>query len=109
MARLSRGGVPGDQRDERLGVGAAPAGDGIPAGRRPVAGDRRGRELHGVVSLGDVVEGLAVAGAAGDLVDGRVNEARWLPAYWSAKAISAAQIGALALVPPPLRIMFRPP
>jgi hypothetical protein len=32
----------------------------------------------------------------------------WRPAYWSARAISAAQIGALALVPPPLRIMVLP-
>ena len=30
------------------------------------------------------------------------------PAYWSAKAISAAQMGALALVPPLSRIMVVP-
>src|SRR5258707_8339910 len=79
QAGLLWGGVPGEQRDENLGVGAAPAGDGIPAGYRPVAGDRFGRELHGVASLGDVVEGLLVVGAAGDLVDGRVNEAQMAP------------------------------
>src|SRR5258707_388685 len=28
------------------------------------------------------------------------------PAYWSARAISAAQLGALALVPPPSRTAF---
>ena len=62
MARLLWGGVPGEQRDENLGVGAAPAGDRIPAGCRLVAGDRGGRELDGVVSLGDVVEGPVVPG-----------------------------------------------
>jgi hypothetical protein len=67
------------QRDEHLRVGAAPAGDRIPAGCRLVAGDRLGRELRGVVSLGDVVEGLVVAGAAGDLVDGRVDETQVPP------------------------------
>jgi hypothetical protein len=35
--------VPGEQRDENLGVGAAPAGDRVPAGRGPVAGDRLGQ------------------------------------------------------------------
>src|SRR5262249_13750634 len=78
-AGLLWGGVPGEQRDENLGVRAAPAGDRIPGGSRPVAGDRLGRELHGVVSLGDVVEGLTVAGAAGDLVDGRVDDAQTAP------------------------------
>src|SRR5712691_6831242 len=34
---------------------------------------------------------------------------RGRPAYWSASAISAAQIGALALVPPLLRIVVLPP
>ncbi len=29
-----------------------------------------------------------------------LTKPRWRPAYWSARAISAAQIGALALVPP---------
>ncbi|MGH3231355.1 MAG: hypothetical protein ACRDOA_22715 [Streptosporangiaceae bacterium] len=33
---------------------------------------------------------------------------RCRPAYWSARAISAAQIGALALVPPLSRIMVWP-
>src|SRR5262249_15248427 len=73
------GGVPGEQRDENLGVRAAPAGDRIPGGSRPVAGDRLGRGLHGVVFLGDVVEGLMVAGAAGGLVDGRVDGAQTAP------------------------------
>src|SRR5712691_2675355 len=76
LARLSWGGVPGEQRDENLGVGAAPAGDRVPAWACPVAGDRRGGELGRVaVTGGDVVEGLMVLRAAGDLVDGRVNEA----------------------------------
>ena len=35
----------GQQRDEHLRVGAAPAGDRIPAGPGLVAGDRPGREL----------------------------------------------------------------
>src|SRR5262245_48482153 len=78
-ARLLWDRVPGEQRDESLSVGGAPAGDRIPAGSRRVADDRLGRELHGVASLGDVVEGLVVAGAAGDLVDGRIDEAQAAP------------------------------
>jgi hypothetical protein len=66
--------VGSKQGHEYLPIRAAPAGDGIPARPGLVAGDRRGRELHGVVSRGDVVEGLVVVGIAGDLVDGRVDE-----------------------------------
>ena len=39
---LRAGGVAGEQGDEHLGVGAAPAGDRVPAGRGLVAGDRLG-------------------------------------------------------------------
>src|SRR5712691_1023881 len=77
LARLSWGGVPGEQRDENLGVGAAPAGDRVPARACSVAGDRRGGKLGRVaVTGGDVVEGLVVLRAAGDPVDGRVDEAK---------------------------------
>jgi hypothetical protein len=75
----SRAGIAGEQGDEDLGVGAAPAGDRIPAGCGLVAGDRPGREPHGVVARGDVVEGLVVVGTAGDLVDRRVDEAQVAP------------------------------
>src|SRR3984957_1870921 len=76
---LARASVVREQRDEDLGVGAAPAGDRVPAGCGPVTGDRLGRELHGVISGGDVVEGLVVARAVGDPVDGRVDETQMAP------------------------------
>src|SRR5580704_4894921 len=72
-------GVAGEQGDEDLGVGATPASDRIPAGCGVVADDRGGRNMHRVVSGGDVVESLVVAGTAGDLVDGRVDEAQVPP------------------------------
>src|SRR6202007_186977 len=57
-------------------VRAAPAGDGIPARPRLVAGDRAVGKLRRVVRAGgDVVEGLVVVRATCDLVDGRVDEA----------------------------------
>jgi uncharacterized protein len=90
----------GEQRDEHLGVGAAPAGDRIPAWACPVAGDRRGRELGRVaVTGGDVVEGLVVLRAAGDLVDGRVDEAEVAVGVSAAAAPVVAAFGLAALTP----------
>src|SRR5262249_18062937 len=54
---------------------AAPARDCVPTAGSVVAADRLGREAHGVVPGGDVVEGLVVAGAAADAVEGSVDEA----------------------------------
>src|SRR5579863_3582065 len=71
-------GGAGQQGDEVLGVGAAPAGDRVPAGSRVVAGDDAALPLHGVVAGGHVVEGLVVSRAAGDGVDGGVDEAQVL-------------------------------
>src|SRR5215467_13900675 len=76
---VSGRGVPGEQRDQNLGVGAAPSGDGIPAWCRPVAVDHVGREADGVVSERDIVEGLVVMRASRDLVDGRIDESQMAP------------------------------
>ena len=74
-----RGASAGQQGDEDLGVGGTPAGDRVPAGSGLVAGDRDrrrgGAEDHRVVAGGDVVERLVVQRAAGDPVDGGVDEA----------------------------------
>src|SRR5260370_37176046 len=37
-----------------------------------------------------------------------LTKPRWRPAYWSARAITPAQVGALALLPPLLRIVYPP-
>src|SRR4029077_20894300 len=68
--------VAREQGYEPLGVRASPAGYGVPAWSCSVAGDCSVGELRGVgVTGGDVVEGLVVVRAAGDLVDGGVDEA----------------------------------
>ena len=68
-------GVVGEQGHEYLRVGGPPAGDRVPAGPGLVAGDRDPVDDHRVVAGGDVVERLVVQRAAGDPVDGRVDEA----------------------------------
>jgi len=50
------------------------------------------------------VEGLVALGTAGDAVDGGVDEAQVTAGALVGQAIIPAQIGALALVPPLLRI-----
>src|SRR5712691_6245406 len=72
------GGV-GQEGDEVLGVGAAPAGDRVPAGSGGVAGEDASGPEHGVVAGDHVVEGAVAGGAAGDGVDGGVGEAEVLP------------------------------
>src|SRR6266700_4117236 len=67
------------QRDEVLEVGAAPAGDRVPAGSGGIAGEDAGGPEHGVVAGDHVVEGAVAGGAAGDGVDGEVDEAEVLP------------------------------
>src|ERR1019366_6669459 len=63
----------GQQGDEHLRAGGSPARYRVPSGTGVVA-SRDGAD--GQVAAGsDVVEGLVVAGAAGDAVDGGVNEA----------------------------------
>src|SRR5580700_9511460 len=60
---------------EVLVVRAAPAGDRVPAGSGLVAGEEAGWPEHRVVAGDHVVEGAVVGGAAGNGVDGRVDEA----------------------------------
>ena len=70
-----RGASAGQQGDEDLCVGGTPASDRVPAGSGLIAGDRDPVEDHRVVAGGDVVERLVVQRAAGDPVDGGVDEA----------------------------------
>jgi len=81
------------QGDEVQGVWAAPAGDWVPAGSGGVAGEDTGGPEHRVVAGDYVVEGPVVGGAAGDVVDGGVDEAQVLAACWSARAMMAAHRG----------------
>jgi hypothetical protein len=67
-----------EERDEDLGVGASPAGDRVPAGRCLVADHDAGGQHDGVVAGDHVVDGAVVGGAAGDAVDGGVDQARVL-------------------------------
>ena len=73
------------QRHQHLCVGAAPARDRVPPWRCRVAGEglRTGHgrtrratrsERHPVGAFGDLVEGVPVVAAHGDLVQGRVHE-----------------------------------
>src|SRR5579863_3248997 len=71
----SRAGVAGEQGDERLRVGASPAGNRVPAGSGLVAGDGLVGERHAVGAGGHVVERLVIVVAAADLVKGGVDEA----------------------------------
>src|ERR1039458_8178446 len=63
----------GQQGDECLRVGASPARYRVPSGTGVVTSRDGADDQVGTGS--DVVEGLVVAGAAGDAVDGWVNEA----------------------------------
>ena len=67
--------IVGKQWHQRRRIGTTPAGNRIPARARLVTDDRIGGEFGGVVAHRDVMEGLVVLRAAGDLVDGRVDEA----------------------------------
>ena len=73
--------VAGKQWYECSRVGAAPAGDGVPARSGLVAGDRAPVEGHGVVAGGDVVECLVVFRAVGDAVDGGIDEAEGVAGF----------------------------
>ena len=66
--------VASEQGDEHACLGAAPAGDGVPAATGVVADDGFGREADTVVAGGDVVECLVVETAAADPVEGGVDE-----------------------------------
>src|SRR5580704_18901965 len=55
-----------EQGDEDVDIGAAPAGDRVPAGSGGVAGEDAGGPQHRVVAGGHVVEGAVVGRAAGD-------------------------------------------
>src|SRR5208282_1173295 len=69
--------LSGQQRDEHLRVGASPAHRRVPSGSGLVT-DRADRIRHGhdVVTGSNIVKRFVVAGAAGDAVDGGVNEAK---------------------------------
>src|SRR5215472_5172935 len=75
MRGVSAAGVAGKKGHEYLSVRVSPSRDRVPAGCCLVAGERGGRKHEGVVAGGYVVEGLVVLRAAGDLVDGGVDEA----------------------------------
>src|SRR6202042_3635231 len=62
--------------NEDLGVGAAPAGDRVPARSRLVPEDDPGGPHHRVVTGHHVVEGAVIVPAAGDPVDRGVDEAQ---------------------------------
>src|SRR5580692_8035713 len=69
--------LSGQQGDEHLRVGASPARRRVPSGSGLIT-DRADRIRHGhdVVTGSNIVKRLVVTGAAGDAVDGGVNEAQ---------------------------------
>src|SRR5271169_3072298 len=69
-------GVAGEQGDEHLRVGASPAGHRVPPGRGLITGDGLRGERHRVAARGYVVKRLVVGGAAADLVQGGIDEAK---------------------------------
>jgi len=75
QARQIRAAAPGEQWHEHPRAGGSPAGHRVPAGARRIAGDRRGRKDECVAAGGDAVERRVVKRAAGDAVDGGVDEA----------------------------------
>ena len=70
-----------EQRDQDLGVGAAPAGDRIPAGPCLVTNEDAGGPQHRVVPGHRVVEGLVIGAALGDPVDSRIDETQVLACF----------------------------
>ena len=68
--------VASEEGHKHLGVRTAPTGYGVPARPSLVTGNRPLVELGRVVARGDVVKGMVVLRAAGDLVNGWVDEAK---------------------------------